>query len=496
MKLRIPFKVLSKNLNRGIKKGWHILTLNPYDSYLVPRSHIAVSLERENVSIVYLSRFASSFRVKKENTYYFIDEDYPSAHNVLSSLSSFVEGVGLSAQTITLTLPKAWVVTKRWQLPRTIESEIALAIANEMDVITPFSSDEVYFDYQVLSRDENNVYFLVAAVRRDRIQPYLDLLEENKFPVRIVTLNIAAFAIACTHIREENNKEFIVSAIDKGEIEIAAVSEGNLPFIYSNILKADEIEDALQVEEMLNSASTALRSTETDIIVDINLETSFLKYVLQDKFGSRVIPLDKLNTTALKLKQKKGGRLSAAGAAIDALRTDSNGLNLLLSGKKEEKKESLILSLILVALLLALFGFNIYQPVYKGRMYIQALDEKIEVFKKDVDRVYKIKETNEKVSKEIQAINEFGQNAFLPLDILKELTRILPDDSWVTRLTIKDEYVDIEGYSDSATTLIVKLEESSLFTKASFSSPTIKDRRLNKDRYRIRAYVEGYKKKE
>lgn len=492
---KINFKVLSNNLTRGAQKGWSILTMNPYDSNLVPRFNIAISLEREKVSIAYLARFTSSFRVKKENTYTFDEDVYPSANNVLFALNSFIEQAGLSSQPVTLAVPKAWVVTRKWHLPRTIEDEIAMAITNEMDIITPFPAEEVYFDYQILSRDENNVYFVVAAVRRCKIESYLDLLSEKKFPVKSLNLNIAAFGTACTYLKKGNKNEFIVSKIDKREIEAAAVSGGRVPFLYSYTLKADEIEDAIQIEELLNSASSVLGIEESDIIVDLNLETSFLKYVLQDKFGSRIVPIDDLNTKALQLKQKKSGIFSAAGAAIEALKTDSNGLNLLLSGQKEKKKESLLLSMVLVVFLFVLFGFNMYQPVHKGRMEIQALDEKIDSFKKDVDRVNKIKEANKKVRKEIETINEFGENPFIPLDILKEITTLLPDDSWVTRLTIRQEYVDIEGYSDSATALIVKLEESKLFKNVAFSSPTIKDRRLNKDRYRIRAYIEGYKDK-
>src|SRR3990170_1103833 len=200
MKLKkIPYKALSRSLQIGLLKGWHILTLNPYDSFLIPRSTIAVSLERENVTIACLSRFASRFTVKKENGYPFVDEAYPSAHNVLSALESFIQSSGLSPQPVTLALPKAWVVTRKWQLPRSIEAEMAMAITHEMDVITPFSSDEVYFDYQILSRDENTIHFLVAAIRKDKIQPYLDLLKESKFPVTRITVNIAAFGTACAY---------------------------------------------------------------------------------------------------------------------------------------------------------------------------------------------------------------------------------------------------------------------------------------------------------
>jgi general secretion pathway protein L len=82
----------------------------------------------------------------------------------------------------------------------------------------------------------------------------------------------------------------------------------------------------------------------------------------------------------------------------------------------------------------------------------------------------------------------------MDLDIMKELTTILPKTAWVSRVKITEEGVTLEGYATSATGILSKLEASPFFAKAEFASPTFRDTRMNADRFNIRMEIEGFKK--
>lgn len=58
-----------------------------------------------------------------------------------------------------------------------------------------------------------------------------------------------------------------------------------------------------------------------------------------------------------------------------------------------------------------------------------------------------------------------------PLQVLNELTRLIPNDSWVTQLVMRGRSVEVIGYSPRATDLIVRVEGSALFEKPQFRSP-------------------------
>jgi hypothetical protein len=66
----------------------------------------------------------------------------------------------------------------------------------------------------------------------------------------------------------------------------------------------------------------------------------------------------------------------------------------------------------------------------------------------------------------------------------------------LTRTRITDTAADIEGYANSATEIISKLEASQYFKKVEFASPTIRDTRLNADRFVIKMELEGIQKTE
>ncbi|GAB4209892.1 MAG: PilN domain-containing protein [Tibeticola sp.] len=66
---------------------------------------------------------------------------------------------------------------------------------------------------------------------------------------------------------------------------------------------------------------------------------------------------------------------------------------------------------------------------------------------------------------------------------LEELTRVLPDDTWVTQVDIKGAEVQIQGETGSSSKLVGLFEQSTVFTNASFRSPLTKGASPGTERY-------------
>jgi general secretion pathway protein L len=79
------------------------------------------------------------------------------------------------------------------------------------------------------------------------------------------------------------------------------------------------------------------------------------------------------------------------------------------------------------------------------------------------------------------------------LRILEELTRLIPDDSWLNELSYKadEKKIRISGLTVSAAKLIPILEESPLFDAVKFSTVITTDRRSEKERFRIEMNLSG-----
>jgi general secretion pathway protein L len=73
------------------------------------------------------------------------------------------------------------------------------------------------------------------------------------------------------------------------------------------------------------------------------------------------------------------------------------------------------------------------------------------------------------------------------LDILNELTLLLPDDTWVSHFEIRDDMVHIHGESVASAVLIPLIESSKLFQNVSFRSPVTQNKKNNTERFHISA---------
>ena len=71
------------------------------------------------------------------------------------------------------------------------------------------------------------------------------------------------------------------------------------------------------------------------------------------------------------------------------------------------------------------------------------------------------------------------------LEMLRELTDRLPEDTWVQNLEFSADQVDIRGESGQATALIAILEQAPGIDGVSFGSPVTQIARTGKERFNI-----------
>ena len=75
--------------------------------------------------------------------------------------------------------------------------------------------------------------------------------------------------------------------------------------------------------------------------------------------------------------------------------------------------------------------------------------------------------------------------------LLDEITRVMPDDTWLSQVQVKGGIVRIQGESEGASSLIGLMENSDLLRDVSFSSPVTKNPRTSNDRFVIQASIEA-----
>lgn len=77
--------------------------------------------------------------------------------------------------------------------------------------------------------------------------------------------------------------------------------------------------------------------------------------------------------------------------------------------------------------------------------------------------------------------------------LIDELSKIIPDTTYLTTLDVADRNVRIAGFSANAARLISIIEDSEMLEAANFSAPVVRDGDNGKERFEILAHLAGAK---
>jgi general secretion pathway protein L len=88
-------------------------------------------------------------------------------------------------------------------------------------------------------------------------------------------------------------------------------------------------------------------------------------------------------------------------------------------------------------------------------------------------------------------LHERKRNSARELAVLNELTKALPDNTWLSRLSQNKDEVKISGYSAAASELIPRIDSVPLFKNPTFASPIVQDAERKLERFDISFELKG-----
>jgi general secretion pathway protein L len=71
------------------------------------------------------------------------------------------------------------------------------------------------------------------------------------------------------------------------------------------------------------------------------------------------------------------------------------------------------------------------------------------------------------------------------MQVLAELTTRLPDDTWLTELSLRQRHVSLSGQSEAAARLIGELSRSAMFRGIGFAGPVTRDGTTGRDDFSL-----------
>jgi len=335
------------------------------------------------------------------------------------------------------------------------------------------------------------------AAKAELIKPYIEALREIGVHVTKISANLSSIETLCRFIDKRTDSIFV--EIKENGYEGALFLNGSIDNAFTGSFTVRD--EKSKVDSVMAEIAPLIDTVkEQGKAPQVMLLLKDKNPVLKELLKLQVTPAIRiLNETDIKIRfsgTHKEIPYAAIGGVLESLRPGANGLNLLKKGYRERLKTPKAFTIILIVLLLVMWIIYIIAPLRVEEKRLNEIDHQLKLRKEDVMRVETLKKDIEAVNKEISTINNFkGQNQ-MALNMLKELTTILPKNTWLTRVRNTEAAVNIEGYAASTTGLLSKLEASKYFRKVEFASPTFRDSKMNADRFNIKMEVEGVEKVE
>ncbi len=476
---------------------WDILTFSPADERISPKKTVCIAIEKSGFSVAYGSRFLSKISMKAYRRYLQEEGKYPQPEALASSAALAMNELGAAKPEISLSIPKAWTIVTTAEFPSTVKESLADVVSYELDRLTPLAADEAYYDYRIVAEEKDRISLLITATRSDVIDRYIEALKDSGVAVNSVMVSLSGIGTLCRYINQQPDAVYLETS-NKG-YEGALFLDGAISRSFTGIFAASDDKsrvDAITKELEPLKETLSNRQGPVQAVLSLDGASPAFREMLKINMG---MPFKVLGETDLRLKvsgDPKEVPYVAIGGVLESLWPKTKGLNLLSKGRHEIPKTPKALTALLLAGILTALSLYIVSPVWVEGKRLKVIERNIALRKDDVRKVEALKKETGALAAEISMIEGFKTAKPMVLNMLKELTELLPRSAWLTRARIGESTVEIEGYAASATALLPKLESSKYFQKVEFASPTFRDIRMDADRFVIKMEIKGIKKPE
>ena len=415
-----------------------------------------------------------------------VESDQPA-----TALRAELDARKVTAGTVAIGLPRAAVTVKPVELPA-VGADMRQMVQFELERHLPFATDDAAFDVVALPdgdiSDDTGATarrVLIAAADRRAVDAILRLVQEAKLRPRSVTV-AAHDLVALAHVPARAHIVWVHRTGDT--LDVLFLARGGV--VLSRTLPALD-ESALAAELRRSFALAHWR----------RCDAIWVSGDMAPPAGPSDLPLSELGAPitapayTVSARRRLGGIDAGPRGALElalavAIAPADRPLDLLPAALRPFRltRAQLITAGVAAAtVVLALVA--LIAPGYRDARRLTAVTASIAALDSEVRAVEGMARELDAKRKLITTVEGLETNALRPLPVLRELTELLPNDAWVTLLSLDAKGVELTGQANAASALIPLLENSSSFERVEFASPVTRGR--DREQFRIQAAWEA-----
>jgi Tfp pilus assembly protein PilN len=403
-------------------------------------------------------------------------------------LAETVAPWGLESCPVSLAVSREMGFLNGAALPRAAAENLAQVVAYELDRFMPLPAERLFFDFQVLGETETEIKLLLMALLREPVEACLQLLAPIGLGPVSLELAPAAAANAFALLAGGLPESWLLVHLKPGSLEFTEIRDRTIRGWRRRPLQAPrDLEKALREEIQHTEGANGNLGA---VCLYGHPLPSPAAGALMNLGQVAVIAADALPFMGLAPEADLATAVPAVGAALRGLGKVPLGGNLLPAEERGAVNfGGLPFLKILVVVFLALSSLWAGSLLIHRRVILYQVNSQIEQLTPEIRQVEKQLEETRALARQLQSFRKLEQSPD-KLRILKELTQVVPTNTWLFNLRLSQQTLEISGMSRSAADLIPKLEKSGWLDKTEFTSPIVTDANKN-EHFKIKAEIKG-----
>ena len=456
------------------------------------QTSLGIDIQDHSVSVAYLKGSYKGVRLAAHASYVF-EKEIPLIEKIDligGMVQDFLKKKSISPAAVFLGIPREAAILRYIELPLAVKENLKKSLGYELEKYVPFSPGDIYYDYQVISENktEGKLRILLIVAKKESVDPYLSLA--GSIGLGISGIEIGSTAIANYFWSQRDliaTDRFAIVCLREGFLEVNLLRKGYLD--YSKSVNQEKHEADLP--DVINQELKKLRKDSENS--EDRLHTVFCGFDIYPELFNRIDINENLEIRPVDLARSGipvSNLVPAYGLALKGIKKLPTDINLMPEALRKRPNKIAYYTMIVLAGLLILAGLAwVGSRIASQQLHLRQLNTEIARLNGEVSRIEQTKAKCKDIEYQIDDLSGLYGEGISVLEVLKELSVIIPKTAWVRGFTFsdKDKEVRIDGRAESSSELIPSLESSHLFSDVVFLSSitTLTRRNVSIENFRI-----------
>jgi Tfp pilus assembly protein PilN len=419
-----------------------------WTKYAVFRTSVGIAIGESTLEVALVRARPNGVTVVAQAT--ISDYRIRSATEWGKEFRDFLAKYGQKHLSATILLPRRDCIVRLAAVPGVQKKDIPAALEFQIDSMHPYGDELVAFAWA--KADANNA--MVGIIRRSTLDGYIDSFEQAGIAVAGFTFSASAVYSALRVFGEAPKDFAMIHDAGEGLLEVYGESTAKPVF-----------------------------SAEFDFAPARSLALAFSELRLTGKEATtydRALPIPR-NVIQI-------DSLSYATALAPLAKWNAPYANLLPAEQRTVKSRARFIPSVVLGLALLIVGIAwlVYYQI-RDQRYLEELQTEISKVQPNAARAAALDRRTAEHKDRVSLLDQYRQRTEGDIEILAELSRIIPNNVWTSNIDITPDSVTLVGEADQAAPLLKVLDSSPYFQRSEFSMGVMKGG-TNGESFRIKTY--------